>query len=94
MCVSFLYFFSSTQSTMQQEANLLGARGGSCLKKLTRGVNLFTGELRKINKMAVLGIVFLGGGEVSGRQPKQYTTKNQRDIETGLHEALVYIVQS
>lgn len=59
---------------MQQEANLLGARGGSCLKKLTRGVNLFTGELRKINKMAVLGIVFLGGVcvcEVAGRQPKQ-----------------------
>lgn len=35
---------------------------GSCLKTLTRGVNLFTGELRKMNKMAVLGIVFLGGG--------------------------------
>jgi len=52
---------------------LLGAQGGSCLKKTEeRCGNLFTGELRGIGKMTVLDTVFLGGAVGrEGGQPKQ-----------------------
>lgn len=67
--MSYFYISSAVHNV---QYNLLGARRGSCLRKL-RCDNLFTEELRRINKMAVLGIVFLGGGEREGgnRQPKQ-----------------------
>lgn len=67
--MSYFYISSAVHNV---EYNLLCAQGGSCLRKLRRD-NLFTGELRRISKMAVFGVVFVGRGEREGgnRQPKQ-----------------------
>lgn len=47
-------------------------------QKTEERCNLFTGELRGINKMAVLGIVFLGEGAGNNQNNKQLKNKDER----------------
>lgn len=79
--MSYFYISSAVHNV---EYNLLCARGGSCLRKLRRD-NLVTGELRRISKMAVFGI--LGQGREGRRQQAAKTTNNQKtkrlEIGTG-----------